>query len=157
MSDSWKSPATIIAIVTVLVSVCGNVFQYYNYKLDQEKWQTEKQAIDQQSNELRQRLNVFLEQQRQQEARRTELKRELDSLTEQISSLTKEITGANNIAAIAVARSLLPDISQEEKDEAIYRAEAARDRARSLAEKKEVLIASKTEKEKSYNISVFKD
>jgi len=151
MSDSWKSPTTIIAIITLLLSICGNVFQYYNFQFDKQKWEVEKQTAINQNNDLRKRLDVFLEKEDLKKGRLEELKAEIDNMTISIENLTKEISAATFIAQMATSTTLNNESSDQEKDDAVARSEAALDRTKELTKSKERLIEHKKEKELEYN------
>jgi len=151
MSDSWKSPTTIIAIITLLLSICGNVFQYYNFQFDKQKWEVEKQTAINQNNDLRKRLDVFLEKEDLKKGRLEELKAEIDNMTISIENLTKEISAATFIAQMATLTTLNNESSDQEKDDAVARSEAALDRTKELTKSKERLIEHKKEKELEYN------
>lgn len=155
MSDSWKSPTTIIALVTLLLSICGNIFQYYNFKLDKEKWEIEKENIVQQKNDLQKRLDVFLKEKEVEEKRVSELKDEIDQLTVDIDKLSKEITSALFIAQMATSRMLSSESTEQEQADALNRSEAAIARSKELEAMKERLINKKKEKEAEYNKIVF--
>ena len=151
MSDTWKSPTTIISIVAVLISISGNVFQYYTYRFEKEKWIVEEQNINQQKKDLQERLNVFLNEKHIEEQRAEELKNELDEISDKIKNLDKEISSAYFIAQMAASTMIDPNSTQEESDNAHDRVEAAQAKAKSMEIEKDKLVQEKKIKEIEYN------
>jgi chromosome segregation ATPase len=152
MSDSWKSPSTIIALITLLLSIAGNVFQYYNFQRDTEKWEVEKANMHIQKNNLDKRLQVFEQEHENKLQRITELRQEIDNLSLEIDNTKMEIRGAENIGMSAIGAGFRD--TGIEISNATLRADAAKDRIISLIRTREKLEKEKAEKEKVYNILV---
>lgn len=151
MSDNWKSPTTIIGLVTLLLSIGGNIFQYSNFEFEKHKWETNKEEVIAQKNDLEKRLAVYINQHKVWEQRILELKKEIENYTADIESLRKEINSSIFIAGIATSRSLDPESTEDEKNDAIQRSEAALERSKYLSKEKEQLVQEKKEKELEYN------
>jgi len=152
MSNSWKSPTTIIAMITLVLAISGNVFQFYNFQRDTEKWEVEKATINIQKNDLQRRLQVFEREHDIKQQRIAEVRQEIDKLSLQINNIKLEIRGAVNIANSAINAGFSDN--GIEIGNATLRADAAKERILSLSSTKEKLEKERAEKEKVYNILV---
>lgn len=155
MSERWNSPTTVIALISLLLSISGNIFQYFTFQRDTEKWDNEKANFVIQRNDLQKRLKIFEDDHEIRQQRITEVKKQIDKLSLDIEGVKREISGTYNIMTIAIGSGFNRG-SEEETNDATSRAEVAKDKIVTLMATKERLEKEKVEMEKVYNVLVSK-